>query len=146
MNATIMQMLSKDYKDSYLTKNPQVTHFRTPQKQHTPFAMDTIREEFNTIPNFTDEVVCQLSKYGDLIDSITIEFTLPSVQISKVPDMPIPLELLDNSTITYDDYTLTLDQMIIQYKTLYERFNLFLKPAMIYWRKIRELLQNSNTN
>lgn len=141
----IAQLVSTNYKDSVLTKKPQVTFFRNPAKQHTPYAIDTIEEIFNEIPNFSDEVFCKLSKSGDLIDSITIKFVLPSVQISNMVDS-MYLEKHISTPITFDENTLTLAQMLTEYDTLITKFKTFLKASMIYWRGFKSLLSNSNTN
>jgi len=141
----IAQLVSTNYKDSVLTHKPQVTFFRNPAKQHTPYAIDTIEEYFNEIPNFSDEVFCKLSKSGDLIDSITIKIILSSVQISNATDN-LYLSNYTNVPITFNENTLTLDQMITEYETLIGKFMLFQKSSMIYWRGFRKLIQNANSN
>jgi hypothetical protein len=141
----IAQLVSTNYKDSVLTKKPQITFFRNPAKQHTPYAIDTVEETFNEIPNFSDEVFCRLSKSGDLIDSITAKFVLSSVHISNTIDS-LYLSNYTDTTITFDENTLTLSQMITEYDSLIIKYKSFLKSSMIYWRGFRKLLINSNTN
>ena len=81
MSGSLIQILSKNKKDAFLTFDPQITFFKTIFLQHTPFSIDTIEEQFNKTPNFGEEVFCQMSKYGDLISNIFLKIVLPSVHI-----------------------------------------------------------------
>lgn len=145
MSASIIQLLHKDRRDSFLTHNPNITYFKDNIKQHTPFAIDIIEEEFNKTPNFSDEVFCELSKYGDLVKSLMLKITLPSVHINNAIDNEY-LPNYSQNTIEFDDKTLTVDDMISTYSTLITNFNEFMNSAMIYWRSIKLLLKNTNVN
>ena len=140
----IAQLLSVNYKNAVLTKKPEITFFRNPQKQHTPFALDSVKEQFNEIPDFGDEVFCKLSGSGDLVESIELGITLPPVQISNTVDSSLLSNYID-TPITFDEYTLTVEQMIEQYDTLITKFKLFMSSSMIYWRGLVSLLNNSGT-
>ena len=113
MSGSIVQLLSKDAKDSFLTKRPEVTFFMKKAKQHTPFSIDTIEETFNKTPNFSDETFCQLSKYGDLINGMILKIVLPSVHISNVSDKAF---IPDYSALNMvsNNYTLNITNTLMQ--------------------------------
>ena len=145
MSATIQQLLSKDKRDSFLTNKPTITHFYNPIKQHTPFSIDTIEEHFNKTPNFSDEVFCQLSGYGDLVNKIVLKVILPEVHISNSNDSS-NIPNYNTNTINNENYTLDIDNMIIEYNNLITKFTNFIKSAMVYWRIISTTLKNKNIN
>ena len=145
MSASVIQLLSKDRRDSYLTYKPDITFFREPIKQHTPFSIDIIEEEFNKTPNFGDEVFCELSRFGDLIKSMMLKVVIPNVHISKTLDSDYLTNYSDD-LVSFENFTLTVDNMIIEYETLIQRFTNFMKSAMVYWRSVKLLLRNTNVN
>jgi hypothetical protein len=140
-----MQLLSKDKRDSFLTRKPDITYFYNKAKQHTPFAIDTIEEFFNKTPNFSEEIFCQLSGYGDLVDKMVLKIVLPEVHISNTIDID-NLPNYSEDTITFENYTLTIDNMIAEYDTIISNFTNFMQSAMVYWRSIKNIMKNNNTN
>ena len=73
MTGSLLQIVSTDIKDIFLTIDPQITFFKIVYLRHTPFAIDLLEETFNTIPNFGEDGFCSLSKYGDLISNIFLK-------------------------------------------------------------------------
>jgi hypothetical protein len=144
MSGSLIQILSKNKKDAFLTFDPQITFFKTIFLQHTPFSIDTIEEQFNKTPNFGEEVFCQMSKYGDLISNIFLKIVLPSVHIKNILDADLLSDYSDTE-ITYENYTLTIDNMILEYNTKIINFKAFSQSAMIYWRNIKNILNNTTT-
>lgn len=144
MSGSFIQLLSKNKKDAFLTFDPQITFFKTIFLQHTPFSIDTIEEQFNKTPNFNEEVFCELSKYGDLISSMFLKITLPSVHIKNTIDSSLITNYADTE-IKYENYTLKIDAMITEYNTKIANFKAFLQSAMVYWRNIKNILNNSTT-
>lgn len=145
MSGNLIQLLSKNYKDAFLTFDPNITFFKTLYLRHTPFSIDTIEEPFNKTPNFSEECFCELSKLGDLITNMFLKIVLPSVQISNSLDSA---NLSDYSTteITYESYVLTASDMITQYNAKITSFKLFCSSAMVYWRSIKNILDDSTSN
>ena len=70
MTGSLLQIVSTDIKDIFLTIDPQITFFKIVYLRHTPFAIDLLEEKFNTTPNFGEDGFCALSKNGDLISII----------------------------------------------------------------------------
>lgn len=145
MSGSIVQLLSKDVKDSFLTKRAEITFFMNKAKHHTPFSMDTIEEFFNKTPNFGEEVFCELSKYGDLINNMVLKITIPKVHISNSIDKDLLSDYSANDIID-DNYTLNIGNMIAEYDTIIYKFKSFSKASMVYWRQIKQLLTNNNSN
>ena len=145
MSASIIQLLSKDKRDSFLTYKPDITFFKDNVKQHSPFAIDIHEEEFNRTPNFSDEVFCELSKLGDLVKSLMIKIVIPKVQISNSIDIDY-LPNYSQKIVKFDSYELTVDDLILEYNTKISNIMKFMSSAMIYWRSIKLLLNNSNVN
>lgn len=145
MSASIIQLLSKDKRDSFLTHNPDITFFKDNIKQHSPFSFDIIEEEFNRTPNFSDEVFCELSKFGDLVKSLMVKIVIPKVQISNVIDKQYMSDYSQN-IIKFDSYNLSIDDLILEYNTKIDNIMKFMTSAMIYWRSIKLLLKNTNVN
>lgn len=145
MSASIIQLLSKDRRDSFLTHNPDITFFKDNIKQHSPFAIDIIEEEFNRTPNFSDEVFCELSKFGDLVKSLMVKIVIPKVQISNIIDKQYRPDY-SQDIIEFDSYNLSIDNLILEYNTKINNIMSFMTSAMIYWRSIKLLLNNTNVN
>jgi hypothetical protein len=80
MSAGRVQLAAKGLQDQYLTGSPQMSFFNTAFIQHTPFLIKVKEIPFNnsTIP-FSSSQVCEITKAGDVIRSITLKMTLPSM-------------------------------------------------------------------
>lgn len=128
MAGGLLQLVSATKEDIFLTIDPQITFFKIVYLKYSNFAIETLEETFDGYCNFGEEVVCNISKNGDLIHNIYLKIELPKVLIQKLnpPD--------DNSEVD----TTTLDN-----------FNTFCKPLFSLWRKlfgnIKTVSSNFNT-
>ncbi len=145
MTGSLLQIVSTDLKDAFLTIDPQITFFKIVYLRHTPFAIDLIEESFNLIPNFGEEGFCQLSKLGDMVSSIFLKIELPSVQISNDPDSNL-IETNENTIIEYHDGDLTAGAHVLDYNAKILGFKVFSASAMVYWRQIYQLATNTTSN
>ena len=145
MTGSLLQIVSTDLKDAFLTIDPQITFFKIVYLRHTPFAIDLFEETFNTIPNFSEEGFCQLSKLGDLVSNIFLKVDIPSVQIENSDDSEY-IETNVNITIPYNNADLTVVNHIENFNTKIEDFKLFSSSAMVYWRQIYLLVSNNTSN
>ena len=145
MTGSLLQIVSTDIKDVFLTIDPQITFFKIVYLRHTPFAIDLLEETFNTIPNFGEDGFCSLSKNGDLISNIFLKVELPSVKISNIIDKDM-IERYNNFDIKLYEYDDTVDHLIERYKTTLSNFNNFTSVSMIYWRNIYVLSNNITAN
>lgn len=79
MTGGLMQLIAYGAQDVYLTGNPMITFFKSVYRRHTNFAMESVNQFFNGVPDFGRDVSCVISRTGDLISGIYLEATLPSI-------------------------------------------------------------------
>jgi hypothetical protein len=83
MPGGLIQLISRGAQDIYLTGNPILTFFKSVYKKHTNFAMESINQEYDTIPNFTTTdttiVFCKIGRDGDLINDMYLIYDLPNI-------------------------------------------------------------------
>ena len=65
--------------DQFLTLNPEISFFKQDSKRYYPFARNTRASNFETVPNFGIMSTVKLSRYGDLVGSISLEIDLPEL-------------------------------------------------------------------
>ena len=145
MTGSLLQIVSTDIKDIFLTIDPQITFFKIVYLRHTPFAIDLLEETFNTIPNFSEDGFCALSKNGDLISNIFLKIELPSVKISNIIDKDMIQRYNDIIIKLYDNDD-KVDNHIKLYTENLLNFNNFTNVAMIYWRELYILSNNITSN
>lgn len=83
MAGGLLQLIAKGIIDAYLTEDPQITFFKKIYRRHTNFAIESIPQNFSSIPNFGETVSCILSKSGDLIGEIFLYIELPFIPKTK---------------------------------------------------------------
>ena len=74
MGGGLMQLVAYGAQDIYLTGNPQITFFKVVYRRHTNFSMESIAQDFNGSPSFDSTIDCTISRNGDLIHKIYVEF------------------------------------------------------------------------
>lgn len=80
MSAGSAQLAAKGIQDEYLTGSPQMSFFYTMFTKHSPFIVKVHEIPFNESRiTFGSSQVCDISKAGDVIRSITVKVTLPSM-------------------------------------------------------------------
>jgi hypothetical protein len=70
------QLVAYGAQDVYLTGNPQITFFKTVYRRYTNFAIESIQQTINGSVGYGNKVSTQISRNGDLITDIVIEFVL----------------------------------------------------------------------
>lgn len=88
-----IDLLTSSYSTDFLNTNPEITHFRKIFYRYTHFSKDYTKEYFNTDPAWNSEILCTLSKSGDLVSNIFLvtEFSLSSTYLlSSIPDVSVP--------------------------------------------------------
>jgi hypothetical protein len=125
MAGGLLQIVSAGKEDIFLTIDPQITFFKTVYLKYSNFAIETVEEQFDGFCNFGEEVVCNLSKIGDLIHTCYVKIQLPKVLIQRLnpPSTPDPIS------------TLTLSN-----------FNTYSKPLFSLWRKLYANISSSSSN
>lgn len=69
--------------DTYLTKFPEISFFRSVYKRHTNFSIETVEEIFRSSVTFGKQTRCELKKYGDMISNITLYISIGSLNNVK---------------------------------------------------------------
>lgn len=86
MSAAILQLSYIDDQNMYLTKNPQITFFKTVYKRHTNFSIDTVQEYFDSGIKFGKNIRCKLAKSGDLLHRIGVYIKLSELVSAEIID------------------------------------------------------------
>ena len=88
MTGGLIQLVAYGTQDIFLTKDPQITFFKTVYRRHTNFSTEMISQHFPSTPNFGDKISATISRSGDLIRKMYIVFTLPPIPILKENGVP----------------------------------------------------------
>ena len=95
MAGGLLQLVAYGVQDTFLSSNPQVTFFKLVYRRHTNFAMESIRQPFNSDPDFGRRVTCEIPRHGDLIHRMYLQVTLPKLENyatqydNSIPPKPI---------------------------------------------------------
>ena len=79
-----IQLISKGQQDLYLTGTPQITFWKMIYRRHTQFAIETIRNNFNTKPAFGETIVSEIKRSGDLLNKMYLVLTLPALVTNEI--------------------------------------------------------------
>lgn len=84
-----LQLAAYGKQDLNLTGNPQITFFVAVYKRYSNFAIENIEEVFIGEPVFGGKSYVKLGRYGDLINRMYLDITLPSLNPNNDPDFAI---------------------------------------------------------
>jgi hypothetical protein len=91
MGSGLLQLVAYGAQDVYLTGSPQITYFKTVYRRHTNFAIEAIEQTFQGTADFGKKVTCTISRNGDLINRVYLQFQLPALSVGSVyPDLSAP--------------------------------------------------------
>ena len=83
MGGSKLQLYSKGIENNYLTKNPEISYFKSVFKRYSNFAMQSIDLHFeqNAFPDYNahSTIKLKLGKNGDLIHKVFLELNLPNI-------------------------------------------------------------------
>jgi len=77
MAGALMQLVAYGAQDVYLTADPSITFWKAVYRRHTNFAMESMSQTLNGTANFSNTVVCRISRNGDLLHRCWVRCTLP---------------------------------------------------------------------
>ncbi len=80
MGAGLIQLVAYGFQDIFITKDPQITLFKTVYRRHTNFSIEVIPQLFTHDPDFGRKVTCVVSRSGDLISKMYLVIKLPTIQ------------------------------------------------------------------
>jgi hypothetical protein len=75
MGGGLMQLVAYGAQDIYLTGQPQITFFKSVYRRYTNFAVESIQQEVNGSPAFGAKVSVTISRNGDLLKRLWIEYS-----------------------------------------------------------------------
>ena len=78
-----MQLVAYGAQDIYLTGNPQITFFKVVYRRHTNFSMESIEQTINGTPSFGGSSSITISRNGDLVGRVYVEFDASAVINTK---------------------------------------------------------------
>lgn len=79
-----MQLVAYGAQDIYLTGNPQITFFKVVYRRHTNFSIESIEQVFSGTADFGKKVQCTISRNGDLINHVYLQFQLPALSVGSI--------------------------------------------------------------
>jgi hypothetical protein len=66
--------------DQFLTAHPEISFFKQDSKRYFAYGRNTRALNFDTAPNFGVSSIVKLSRYGDLVGSLSLEIDLPELK------------------------------------------------------------------
>ena len=79
MPGGLIQLIAVGDQDNYLTKQPEITFFKTVYRRHTNFSIETYEEVFINGTGFDKKITCNIQRHGDLLSNICLQVELPSL-------------------------------------------------------------------
>ena len=86
MGGGLMQLVAYGAQDIYLTGNPQITFFKVVYRRHTNFSVESIKQTFNGTNSFGNTVTATISRNGDLVTNMYLQFQLPALAKVAIAD------------------------------------------------------------
>lgn len=81
--------------DIVLTGSPQVTFFKQVYRRYTLFSAEAVAQSFQGTADFGRKVTCPISRSGDLVSNVWLQFTLPDLanfryDTAQAPSASVP--------------------------------------------------------
>ena len=96
MSGGLMQLVAQGAQDKYLTVDPEITFFKSMYRRHTNFAIESIEQTFNGSVTSNGKVSATISRNGDLVHRIWLEFDAPTKFSQSVATA---YDMIDNISI-----------------------------------------------
>ena len=104
--AGMIQLAAKGLQDQWLSGTPQTTFFQSKFVQYTPYLLRVREVPFkNSGAAFGTAQLCDISSAGDVVRSVTLRLTLPSLSSNPGYGLVYP-EAIQNPTFWYLDANL----------------------------------------
>lgn len=84
----LLQLVSVGAQDVYLIGNPQITFFKVSYQRHTNFSRECIEQTINGMTNFGNRISVNISRSGDLVGPMHVEFVLPALNSFASVSLP----------------------------------------------------------
>ena len=73
MPGGLIQLIAYGAEDVYISGEPQATYFKSVYRRHTPFSIQSIRQQISNRPNWGTEHEVVIEKVGDLVGRMWFE-------------------------------------------------------------------------
>lgn len=83
MTGGIVQLVAVGVQDEKLTRDPEITFFRSSFQPYVNFAMESIENTFSGVVDFGKRVQVDVQRNGDLVHHMTLEVTLPELGMQQ---------------------------------------------------------------
>lgn len=132
MGGGLIQMVARGVEDVHITQAPEMTYWRTFYKQHTHFAIESIRQVLDGDIDYGKKVSCVVSRSGDLLHNVWLEITMtqsgqtyyPAEAVIKQVDLEIGGQLVERQ---HNDFMRAYDELFhsTEEKAAYRRLTNF---------------------
>lgn len=82
MPGGVLQLVATASQDQYINGAPEMSYYKAVYKRHTNFAMESIRQTFNTKPllqTSTTSVTARIGRVADMLGQVYFTFQLPDI-------------------------------------------------------------------
>lgn len=153
MTGGLLQLVSKNIEDIFLTKDPNITHFKVVYRRHTSFSKEEMVLKFNKRLNFGRSSVCRILKKGDLLHNLTLKIKLNSIEAKfpKVTKQTV-YDLLREEEITWSNGlinptdTFTEDHYNNEVKNLIDDQVAIIENNIDAYEDLLDIVENEDTN
>lgn len=83
MAGALIQLVALGSQDSKLTANPEISFFKSSYRPYVNFAMEEIEQSLQST-GFNRKIVADISRSGDLVLDMMLEFTLPALEVDGI--------------------------------------------------------------
>lgn len=90
----LFQLAIVGSEDKVLTKDPQITFFKTVYRRHSNFTLFQHKLPFTGTLKFGTETSCNIDKIGDLLHKLYIVIDLPQILLHSLPMMRESIKIL----------------------------------------------------
>lgn len=88
MGGGYLELQHKGIEDAFFIKNPQITFFKSVYRRFSNFSLEPIQNDFENstimMPNVKRKVNCKVRRLGDLVNHVTLSFTLPELKVKGI--------------------------------------------------------------
>ena len=103
MGGGTVQLALQGSQDVLLTGSPSVTYFKSIYRRHSSFSSESVQQQFQGPADFGYISTCPISRVVDLVNTVWLEVTLPSLRDFRFGD-PMPATT-DTPGIRYARWT-----------------------------------------
>ncbi len=88
MGAGLLLLVSVGKENIYLSTNPDITYFKIAYKRYTNFSIETVKQNFKSLPDFGRRVTVNISKNADMMSNCYLYVQLPDIISSNHSVLP----------------------------------------------------------